>query len=166
MSDDGSRWNVSRRAAEIGFSLFTLGVGFVIALGASELDYGWARSGPEAGYFPMRVGWLLIGASALVLLRSVLDRSMPVTFQTGRTAASIAWFVAPLVLLVALVPWLGMYVAIALYLVVALAIVGSVAWPTTLAVAALSPLFLFVLFEYVFLVPLPKGLLGALLGIR
>lgn len=166
MSDDGSRWSLSRRAAEIGFSMVTLGAGCVMALGARELDYGWTQSGPEAGYFPMRVGWLLIGASALVLVRSLLDRSTPATFQTGRAGSRIGWFFAPLVLLVALIPWLGMYLAIALYLAAALGILGSVAWKTTLAVAVLSPLCLFILFESIFLVPLPKGALGALLGIH
>jgi putative tricarboxylic transport membrane protein len=165
MAEEQQSWTLSRRSAEIGFALFTLGVGGVIVLGARELDYGWTRSGPEAGYFPLRVGLLLIGASALVLLRALLDRGPSAPVMTASSAARMAWFFAPLLLLVATAPWLGMYLAITLYLVVALGVVGRVAWAKTLSVALLGPTLLFALFEFFFKVPLPKGPLGPLLGI-
>jgi len=164
MNDDAPRWTLSRRAAEIGFSLFTLAVGGVILSGAHELDTGWTRSGPEAGYFPMRIAWLLIGASAFIFLRSLLDRRPSEPFLTDRKAANLVRFVVPLTILVVAAPWLGLYLAITLYLVAAIGLVGKVSWPTTAAVALLAPASLFVLFEFFFKVPLPKGPLGALLG--
>jgi cell division protein FtsW (lipid II flippase) len=164
MNDDAPRWTLSRRAAEIGFSLFTLAVGSVILSGAHELDTGWTRSGPEAGYFPMRIAWLLIGASAFVFIRSLLDRRPSETFLTDRKAINLVRFVVPLVVLVVAAPWLGLYLAIALYLIAAIGVFGKVPWATTIAVALVAPAILFVLFEFVFKVPLPKGPLGALIG--
>jgi hypothetical protein len=60
---------------------------------------------------------------------------------------------------------LGFYPAIALYVVVAVGLVGGVAWRTTLAIALLLPAGLFVVFERLFRMPLPKGPLGPLLGL-
>jgi putative tricarboxylic transport membrane protein len=166
MNDDVPRWTLSRRKAEIGFSLFTLAVGGVILYGAYELDMGWTRSGPEAGYFPVRIAWLLIGASALVFLRSLFDRRPSEPLLTDRKATNLARFVLPLIALIVLAPWFGLYLAIALYLLAAIGIFGKVPWRTSIAVAVLAPSFLFVLFEFIFKVPLPKGPLGALFGIH
>ncbi len=58
---------LSRRQAEIGFAILSGLAGFVILWGAMELDTGWSRSGPEAGYFPFRLGALLMAASTLIL---------------------------------------------------------------------------------------------------
>ena len=50
---------LNRRAAEILFSLITGAVGIAVIKGALEMDVGWTSSGPDAGYFPFRVGLIL-----------------------------------------------------------------------------------------------------------
>jgi hypothetical protein len=49
--------------------------------------------------------------------------------------------------------------------VVAVGLVGRVSWRTTIAIALLLPAGLFVVFERLFRMPLPKGPLGPLLGL-
>ncbi len=52
----------------------------------------------------------------------------------------------------------------ALYLLIAVGLVGRAGWGAAIAASILSPALLFVLFEFVFRTPLPKGPLGSLLG--
>jgi putative tricarboxylic transport membrane protein len=154
-----------RRAAEVGFALFAIAVAATIMLGARELDTGWSRSGPEAGYFPFRVGLLLAAAAAIVLVRALLARDASPGLVTGAQAGRMASFALPLAAFAVLAPVLGFYPAIALYVVVAVGLVGRVPWRTTIAIALLLPAGLFVVFERLFRMPLPKGPLGPLLGL-
>jgi putative tricarboxylic transport membrane protein len=156
---------LSRRAAEVGFALFAIAVAATIMLGARELDTGWSRSGPEAGYFPFRVGLLLAAAAAIVLVRALLARDASPGLVTGAQAGRMARFALPLAAFAVLAPVLGFYPAIALYVVVAVGLVGRVFWRTTIAIALLLPAGLFVVFERLFRMPLPKGPLGPLLGL-
>ena len=55
----------------------------------------------------------------------------------------------------------GLHVAAALYLGFYMRAVGKIGWSTTLAVAILVPLSLYVAFDKLFMVPLPQGLWGA-----
>ena len=156
---------LSRRAAEVGFALFAIAVAATIMLGARELDTGWSRSGPEAGYFPFRVGLLLAAAAAIVLVRALLARDASPGLVTGAQAGRMARFALSLAAFAVLAPMLGFYPAIALYVVVAVGLVGRVSWRTTIAIALLLPAGLFVVFERLFRMPLLKGPLGPLLGL-
>jgi hypothetical protein len=147
---------LSRRAAEVGFALFAIAVAATIMLGARELDTGWSRSGPEAGYFPFRVGLLLAAAAAIVLVRALLARDASPGLVTGAQAGRMARFALPLAAFAVLAPMLGFY---------PVGLVGRVSWRTTIAIALLLPAGLFVVFERLFRMPLPKGPLGPLLGL-
>ena len=164
MTPSAPRRALSRRGAEIGFALFVLAVAGTIMLGARELDTGWSRSGPEAGYFPFRIGLLLAAAAVVILVRGLLARAESVPYLDGAQAGRLARFAVPLAALAILAPWLGFYPAIALYVLVSVGLVGGVAWRTTLILSALLPATLFMVFERLFKMPLPKGPLGALLG--
>jgi hypothetical protein len=155
---------MSRKAAEIGFAIVLFGFGAAIVYGTRELDTGWSRSGPEAGYFPLRIGMMIMAAAAIVTLVQAVRSEAGQALLSRRSAVNIALFALPLLSLIAVIPFLGLYLPAALYLLVAIGLVGRVGWPTAAAVAVAAPLTLFVLFEFVFRTPLPKGPLGPLLG--
>jgi hypothetical protein len=156
---------LTRKAGEILFALMTGAAGVAVIVGANELDTGWTRSGPDAGYFPARIGYLLIAASALILIREALRREERAAVLDRNGALRIATFLCPLVLFVAIAPWAGIYLGAALYLTAALRLVGGVGMARTAPIAILAPAVLFIAFEYVFKTPLPKGPLGPLLGL-
>lgn len=156
---------LSRRQAEIGFALLAGLAGFVILTGAMELDTGWSRSGPEAGYFPFRLGVLLMAASGIILLRVLLQRGPREAFLTWGAAKKLLAFLLPLVGFLLLIQPVGLYIAGAAYLFVALAIMGRVPWLKSGLIAVLVPVLLFIAFEYAFRAPLPKGPLGPLFGL-
>jgi putative tricarboxylic transport membrane protein len=164
MSEASSRPLVSRKTAEVAFALLLLSFGGFIALGAKELETGWGSSGPEAGYFPFRVGILIMLAAAAVLVQQVLRGTDGGHLISRSAAANVLTFVAPLALLIAAIPSIGFYLAAAAYLLVAVFLIGRVRLSVALSVSCAVPLGLFLLFEFVFRTPLPKGPLGPWLG--
>lgn len=155
----------SRKRAEIAFALLLAAFGGVILVGARELETGWGSSGPEAGYFPFRLGWLLVAVSAAILIREAMQSASPsAPIMDRQGARNMLLFALPLVALVLLIPRLGLYLSAAIYLAFAVGIIGKSGWKTAFLTAIGAPTFLFLLFEFVFRTPLPKGPLGPLLG--
>jgi hypothetical protein len=161
-----SRPFVSRLAVEIGFALFTAAFGATIIKGALEFSVGWGDIGPEAGYFPFRVGLVIVLTSAVTLFRAIRHRGRLAgeTFLTREQARRVLAFAIPLIALVGVVLGLGLYVGAALYLLYSVRLVARHRSWLTLAVSLGTPVVLFILFEYVFLTPLLKGPLENWLG--
>ena len=153
-----------RRAAEIGFAVLLLGFGGLIVRGALDLETGWGSSGPEAGYFPFRVGGLLMLVATLILLREAMRTGWGEALLDRTGAINILRFVLPLAGFVAGIPFAGLYLAAMIYLLLAIGVVGRGGWRAAFGGALLAPFALFLLFEFVFRTPLPKGPLGPLLG--
>jgi hypothetical protein len=174
MNDDNSGGAAGEAPATVGSRWFELGVGLllmavagVVIADAVRVGIGWDEfEGPRAGYFPFRVGCLLMLASGWIVLQQLLRwrREDPVFAERGQLALvwAITW---PLALFVALVQPLGIYVSSALLIGYFMRRHGRYRAPALLAVALGVPLFFFVVFERWFLVALPKGPLEALLGL-
>jgi hypothetical protein len=158
---------ISRSAVEIAFALFTLAFGAAIIGGALEFKIGWGDIGPEAGYFPFRVGILIVLAALVNLVRPILRRRQPApeVFLTREQGRSVVAFVVPVIALVGLAVGLGIYVATALYLLFTVGFVARHRSWLTILVSLGAPVVLFLLFEYVFLTPLLKGPLENWLGV-
>src|SRR5688572_18414399 len=54
---------VSRTTMEVATALATAAIGAAVLWGSVEHDIGWGDSGPAAGYFPFRIGALIMLAS-------------------------------------------------------------------------------------------------------
>ncbi len=157
---------VSRFAVEAAFALFTGLFGAVIIYGALEFSIGWGDIGPEPGYFPFRVGMLILLASLVNLVWALIGRKKLATdtFLTSEQTRNVAAFTIPVAALVGVTVVMGLYVAMVLYLLFTVGLVGRHRMWVTICVAVGTPLILFVLFEYVFLTPLLKGPLEHWLG--
>jgi putative tricarboxylic transport membrane protein len=59
-----------RRTAELATAVAVALTGAVVVAESLTHDIGWNETGPGSGYFPFRVGLLLIGAAAIRLLQS------------------------------------------------------------------------------------------------
>ncbi len=155
---------LDRRGAEILFSCITAGIGIATIHGAREMNVGWTSSGPEAGYFPFRVGIIILCASIVNMVQRGFLAPAGEAYLAPKDARAMAVFFLPLAALAAVSLWLGIYIGIALYLLFAVGFVGRASWRTTAAVASISTIVLFATFEFVFKLPLPKGPLGPLFG--
>jgi hypothetical protein len=159
--------HVKRLHAELGLAALTALAGALTAYGSLELGASWTDHGPEPGYFPYYVGLLLLGASiwngAKALRRHRPAEEEP--FLVGEQSQRLARFLLPMAAFVVVTVFLGLYVGSALYLF-------WIAWrqggyrPYLAALLGLAfSLFLYIVFEIAFQVPLLKGPLEPLLGI-
>jgi hypothetical protein len=156
---------VSRFALEVAFALFTMAFGATVIWGALEFSIGWGEIGPEAGYFPFRIGSLIVLASLVNLVLAVRRRNAAAgAVVTGEEGRRLLSFALPIVVFVGVAMVLGIYVASALYLLFTVSFVARHRLPVTVGVSLGFPLVLFVLFEIAFRTPLLKGPLEAVFG--
>jgi hypothetical protein len=145
-------------------ALAAAGFGAVVVFGALQHDVGWGPTGPGAGYFPLRIGLLLIGIASLLTLRQVLAGAPGRFSEVGALARVRALFVPTLVFGAAIAP-LGAYAPMMLYLLWMARRTARAGWAMSLLVAIAMPVGFFLMFEVWLGVPLAKGPLEEALGI-
>src|SRR5690349_10017597 len=109
---------LSRFRLELIFASLVFVLGAIAVHGARDLDTGWGADGPQAGFFPLRVGIVLMVAAVAVAAdawrqRAAFRAEMSITPEGGRRVLTVG---LPIIAFVAVSQWLGMYVASALYL--------------------------------------------------
>jgi len=157
--------------------------GAVVAAESLTHDIGWNATGPGSGYFPFRVGLLLIGAAVLRLLqvrpRGTSPASLeshasgPVAFvsrpaesfvtrEEFRRSLSVFWPTAALV--AAMFP-LGCYLPSGVYLAWMMRRHGGHGWLLSATYGAAVMVAFFLVFDLWFRVPLAKGPVEGALGL-
>ncbi|MFC7052531.1 tripartite tricarboxylate transporter TctB family protein [Hansschlegelia quercus] len=148
---------ISRNAAEFVVAFVTGGLGALVCYSALQNGVAWGASGPEPGYFPFYVGCLIILGSAGTAVQALWRSGAAEVFADGHNIRTVAAFFVPLVVLVALCQWLGLYIAMALYLFFATWLGAKLRPFNAFLVAAITTAANFVIFEILFTVPLLKG---------
>jgi hypothetical protein len=123
----------------------------------------WGDDGPRAGFFPFYVGVIILAASIFNLVQALATRGDRVYAEWGQLR-QVSFVVVPTAVYVAVIPWIGIYVASALLIALFMKWLGRYPWRLVVPVAVAVPVVTFVVFERWFLVPLPKGPLEAMLG--
>src|SRR5262245_3276974 len=154
----------SHRSVEIGVALFTAAFALIVVAGSVQAGVGWGAEGPKAGFFPFYIGLVILGAS-IINFGSVISRPPEnrLFAEWGQLRQVMAMLV-PTAIYVALVPWIGIYVASVLLIAVFMRWLGQYGWGMIAAVAVGVPVGNFAIFEKWFLVPLPKGPIEEFLG--
>jgi putative tricarboxylic transport membrane protein len=154
----------SHRAVELAVAVFTAAFALIVMAGSLRAGVGWGAEGPKAGFFPFYVALVILGAS-IVNFGAVISR--PADHQLfaewGQLRQVMAMLV-PTAIYVALVPWIGIYVASMLLIAVFMRWLGRYGWGRIAAIAVGVPVVTFLIFEKWFLVPLPKGPIEEYLG--
>ena len=163
-SSHASSAGPTHRAVEIGVAIAMLLFAAIIIYGAWLAGINWGAEGPRAGFFPFYVG-LAILLSTLVNLAHALTSDRKKLFADWDQLRQVLSVVIPAAVYVALVPWIGLYVASFLLIAVFMKWLGRYNWGLTLAVAIAVPVLAFLMFEKWFLVPLPKGPIEELFGL-
>ena len=138
---------VSRSAMEIAFALLSWPSGRPSSSGALEFSIGWGEIGPEAGYFPFRIGTLIVLASLRQPRpgRQAAPRRRWNHPDRGGGDGGLSPSRSLSSPLSALSMVLGVYVASALYLLFTVGLVGrGTACRSRSASRSASPLVLFV----------------------
>lgn len=160
-----------RRTAEIATAVAVALTGAVVVAESLTHDIGWSDTGPGSGYFPFRVGVLLIGVAIVRLLQVRLkpDTTMAsgpadafVTREELRRSLSVFWPTAAVV--VAMFP-LGCYLPSSVYLAWMMRRHGGHGWLLSAVYSVAVMVVFFLVFDLWFRVPLAKGPLEALFSI-
>ena len=165
MANHDQESTVSVRTMEIVVAAVLMIIAVVVMADNIRIGIGWAYDGPEAGYFPFYVGVALFLASAGTLLANLFGRSADLGSFVGRSQLKLVLKVlVPTIVFVALIDFIGLYVAAALFIAFFMRWLGKYPVIKIVPVAILVPAALFLMFEIWFLVPLPKGPLETMLG--
>jgi hypothetical protein len=124
------------------------------------------RRGPAAGYFPFRIGVLIVLGSIANLARAFWrGRDNSAVFLTREQAKRVLAFGLPLLAFVVVSWWLGLYVATILYLFGTMVFQGGYRPLFSLAVALGVAVAMRLVFPIWFKVPLLTGPFEAMLGL-
>jgi hypothetical protein len=154
---------VTKRSAEIFVGIVIAAFALLAIVSNYQLGAGWADDGPQAGYFPLRMGVAILIASIVVIIQALLrnDRSAFVEHTQLKLVATV---LLPLTAYIAAIQFTGIYVASALFIGIFMALVGKFSPLRSAVTGIVINLVMFWIFEILFKVPLPKGPLEQLLG--
>lgn len=173
------------RAAELSTAAALMALAVFFMAHAVALPVLWVKgAGPGGGAFPFWLSLGMFACAAVIFGRELKPHIGPWLHrfrdETGqdhldeagsddahpfidrRALPALAMTVAALVVTVGLMHWLGAYVAIPLFLLFYLRVVGKRGWGLTLTLTLLTPVALFLFFEAVLRILLPKGVLEPL----
>jgi putative tricarboxylic transport membrane protein len=154
----------TQRMVEVGVALCTVLFAIVVMVGSIQVGIGWGAEGPKAGFFPFWVAVLILVASIINLATDLARPRSTRLFAGWGQLLKVFSLLLPTAIYVALIPWIGIYVASALLIAVFMKWLGDYGWGMVAAVSVGVPLATFVIFEKWFLVPLPKGPVEEYLG--
>ena len=156
---------VTTGTMEVVVALLFLCVGALVAWDSWRLGASWGMDGPEAGYFPMRIGLLICISATVVLVQGLRQRlAGRETFVERGQLRDVLSILVPAVVYVLGIQLIGIYVASAIYIALFMALLGGYRWLRSIVVGVAVGLSAFVLFEFWFGIPLPKGFVERALG--
>lgn len=160
-----SAHTVTTRSMEIVVSGAFIALSCLIMYDNWRIGARWASDGPQAGYFPFYIGLIMFVVSAVTfgvnLLAKSPDRS---NFVERSQLRQVLQVLIPTIVFVGLIAVIGIYFAAVIFIAFFMGWLGRYSPVKIAPVALLVPLFLFVMFEIWFQVPLPKGPLETALG--
>lgn len=129
----------------------------------APLNIGWVpKKGPGSGALPF---WLSLGmliCSIVIFVRGWLritpQGASDEVFMDPFTLKMISVTVASIFGMLLATHYFGAYVAIFVFMMVYIGIIGKHSWPLTTAVSIAMPVFIFFLFEAGMKILLPKGM--------
>jgi putative tricarboxylic transport membrane protein len=154
---------ISVRAMELVVALCLLAGALVVIWSNYSIGAGWAPDGPEAGYFPLRVGAIILVCSVLVAFQALRADNQAI-FATWQQLRQVCVILVPLTVYVSLIGVLGIYVASSVFMVGFMVWIGKSRWYRAVLIGVGVNAVLFWIFEIQFRVPLPKGPIEAMLG--
>jgi putative tricarboxylic transport membrane protein len=143
-------------------------LGAIVITDSVRLGIGWREvDGPRPGYFPFYIGLMICIASLvnMVLALRVPAAKDPTFVEVGQLKMVLTVLI-PTAIYAALVTWIWIYVASALFIGFFMRWLGKYPWWKVLAVSVVTVVVFYAVFEVWFKVPLPKGPLESLLGIN
>ena len=162
---DEGRPLLSNRTAEAFVAIILLGFCAIVIYDSARVGFSWREGeGPAPGYFPFYIAVVLGMASFINLIAALRGRGRGEIFVSLHPFGRVLAVLVPSIAYVALIQYLGIYVASAIFIFAFMIVIGRENPLKGLAISVFVPFALFLMFEKWFLVPLPKGPIEAWLG--
>ncbi|MGC2519626.1 MAG: tripartite tricarboxylate transporter TctB family protein [Burkholderiales bacterium] len=166
MENGKDRSAASVRSVEIWVAAIIFLFGAVVIFDSYRVGARWGDDGPQAGYFPFYVGLLICASGAITLLFAWRNPVLASeSFVERGQLKLIVTVLAPTIVYVALIEYLGFYVASTLFIAYFMRRLGKYPWIKVTLIAVGVSVAFFLTFEVWFTTPLPKGPLEAALGL-
>jgi len=137
---------------------------FLVLLGSFLISQSrhysvWGRSGPQAGFFPLVIGILIIGFSLIILIQSFASDRAQQKKQPKDSLGSfrVSSYALSMLLYGSLMTTLGFLIATLLFLFLVLKYGEGQGWKTTLIFGLAATMISYLLFKHWLGVPLPLG---------
>ena len=151
------------RRADIIVALGMMLVGIIAFADAIRLGFGWGISGPEAGFFPFYMGLGILICTIFIVVKAIKiyrkDGPGGPLIQEGGLV-QILWILIPAIGVFLLTELIGLHLATVFYLAFNIRVLGKMSWVKVVLLSVLVPLSMYIVFDKVFLIPLPEGLWG------
>lgn len=142
---------------------------------STELPIGWVRDyGPGGGAFPFWLGAGMLACCLIILVRSALgltaesqsDAPFFIDPEARRLVLIVAGALTVMIVMVSgvylygvtIIPSVGVYVAIPVFMIFYMRYLGHHSWVTVLLISLITPVVTFLFFEKLLLILLPKGI--------
>ena len=153
------------RVVDVAASLLLIALAATLGYDNWRTGIAWDSTGPQAGYFPFYLSVILAGSSLYGLIAAWRSRKEAAeTFVTRAQLWRVMAVFVPTLLFCLATQFLGLYVASFLLIAGFMRLVGRIAWWKSLLTAFVFTAAMFVTFDIVFDVIMPKGPLEAALG--
>jgi putative tricarboxylic transport membrane protein len=153
------------KAADLVTAGILLLLGVLVAADSLRLGSGWGMEGPKPGFFPFLLAAIMIFGCVMVV-RKVLTKpakNAKESFIPPEAIRPVLVVLVPACLMILLTEIVGLYVAGMIYISTYIRWVGSFRWRVVLSIGILVPLVFYILFEKIFLIPMPAGMYGSTL---
>ena len=155
----------SNRVVDVVVSLLLLALAVTLGYDNWRTGMSWDSTGPQPGYFPFYLSVILGAASLYGVIAAVLSgREAAEPFVTRAQIRRVMAVFVPTFLFCLVTQFLGLYVASFLLIGGFMRLVGKIALWKSLLTAFLFTAIMFVTFDIVFDVIMPKGPLEAAFG--
>lgn len=155
------------RKANLWVAVFLFVIGAVVMYDSVRLGFRWQPGfGPGAGYLPFYLALGVLICTGINIVKQIRQLSKSGTTGDKRLIQEgglkpILWVLLPSTVMVILTAIIGLHFAAFVFLLFYMRAVGKIGWLECALVSVLFPIGMYVVFDRLFLIPLPDGMLGA-----
>jgi len=155
------------RKANLGVAIFLFLIGAIVMYDAVRLGFRWEPGfGPGAGYLPFYLALGVLITCGIAIVKQIRQLSKEGITGDKRLIREgglkpILWVLLPSTVMVILTSIIGLHFAAFVFLLFYMRMVGKIGWLECALVSVLFPIGMYIVFDRLFLIPLPDGMLGS-----
>jgi hypothetical protein len=154
------------RKANLWVAVFLFVIGAIVMYDAVRLGFRWDPGfGPGAGYLPFYLSLGVLVCTGIFIVKQIRQLSKEGITGDKRLIQEgglkpILWVLIPSTVMVILTSIIGLHFAAFVFLLFYMRAVGKIGWLECALVSVLFPVGMYIVFDRLFLIPLPDGMLG------